>query len=185
MFEYAGIHNTCNLHDMLDSKVLKTHFRKKKYVYAIYLAWATIYQSYTGISCHAPAWFWIDFSLPFGKSRMLGSDRRHIPNTLHGFPESEFDKSLFRQWLANNGYIKVYLKDETAYTAYILVYTRYIYCQTPPLLWIRLCRPCDADGSQPHAPCLLRSLRPASRMSAQHSDHPGGACHEQNSTATG
>ena len=29
MLQYAGIHNTCNLHDMLDSKVLKTHFRKK------------------------------------------------------------------------------------------------------------------------------------------------------------
>ncbi len=84
-----------------------------------------------------------------------------------------------------NGYIKVYLKDVTGYTAYILVYTRYIYCQTPPLLWIRLCRPCDADWSQPHAPCLLRSLRPASRISSQHSDHPGGACHEQNSSATG
>jgi hypothetical protein len=39
--------------------------------------------------------------------------------------------------------------------------------------------------SHPHAPCLLRSLLPASRMSSQHSDHPGGACHEQNSTATG
>ena len=59
----------------------------------------------------------------------------------------------------NNGYIKVYLKDVTRFTEYILVYTRYIYCQTPPLLCIRLCRPCDADGSQPHAPCLLLSLR--------------------------
>ena len=101
---------------------------EKKYVHAIYLAWATIYWSYIGISCHAPARFWIDFFLPFGKSRMLGSDRRHITNTLHGFTESEFDKSLFRQWLANNGYIKVYDQDVTSYTAYIPIYTGYIYC---------------------------------------------------------
>jgi hypothetical protein len=62
----------------------------------------------------------------------------HIPNTWHGFLELEFDKSLFRQWLAKNGYIKVYLMDVTTYTAYIPVYTQDIYCQTPPLLWIRL-----------------------------------------------
>jgi hypothetical protein len=27
MFEYASIHNTCKLHVMLDSKVIKTQFR--------------------------------------------------------------------------------------------------------------------------------------------------------------
>ena len=43
----------------------------------------------------------------------------------------------------------------------MLVYTRYIYCQTSPLLWIRLCLPCDAYGSLPHAPCMLRPLRPS------------------------
>jgi hypothetical protein len=65
----------------------------------------------------------------------------HIPNTLHGFLESDFDKLLFRQLLAKTGYIKVYLKDVTIYlkdvtiyTAYIPVYAQEIYCRTPPLL---------------------------------------------------
>ncbi len=39
--------------------------------------------------------------------------------------------------------------------------------------------------SLPHARCLLRPLQPASRMSDQQSDYPGGAYHEQNFTATG
>jgi hypothetical protein len=30
MFEYASMHNACKLHVMLDSNVMKTHFRKKK-----------------------------------------------------------------------------------------------------------------------------------------------------------
>ena len=153
---------------MLDSKVIKTQFG---------IDWVCTCHILV-ISCYIPiiAWYILSctshilnrFSLPLGKSWILGSDWKHIPNILHGFRDSEFDKSLFRQWLALNGYVQVYLKDVTRYTANIPVYTRYIYCPTPPFLWIRLCRPCDrdADGSQPHAPCLPRPLRPASRMSS-------------------
>jgi hypothetical protein len=60
---------------------------------------------------------------------MLESEWMHIPNILHGFLKSEFEKSLFRQCLAKNGYIKVYLKDVTRYTVYIPVYTQNTYCQ--------------------------------------------------------
>ena len=49
MFEYASIHNTCKLHDMLDSNVMKTHFRKKN-MYMPYTCHELLY------TCHSLAY---------------------------------------------------------------------------------------------------------------------------------
>jgi len=49
MFEYASIHNTCKLHDMLDSNVMKTHFRRKN-MYIPYTCHELLY------TCHSLAY---------------------------------------------------------------------------------------------------------------------------------
>jgi hypothetical protein len=100
MFEYASMHNTCKLDVMLDSNVMKTHFRRKK-----------LYMPYTChelplCTCHRlvnpvmhQLYFKFESIFPYrqalGKFRMLGSYRMPHPKdimALHGFTESEFDK---------------------------------------------------------------------------------------------
>ncbi len=71
-------HNTCKLHVMLDSKVIKTQFRLD----SVYTCHMMLYTCQPGISCYPPAIFSIIFFIPLGKFRMLESPRDLILHKL-------------------------------------------------------------------------------------------------------
>jgi hypothetical protein len=98
MFEYTSIHNTCKLRVVLDSKVIKTQLRLDlvntchMLLYTCHsLVYPDIHQLYFESII---SYLWGSF----GCLNLHGCTSRPGLYRLHGILESEFDKSLFRQW---------------------------------------------------------------------------------------
>jgi hypothetical protein len=85
MFEYASIHNTCKLHNMLDSesKVIKIQFSLDS-VYTCHMMLYTCHRLVYPVIHQLHVQF---FFIPLGKFQMLESAWMHIPYTKHDILE--------------------------------------------------------------------------------------------------